>query len=77
MKKIYITEEQLEEIIDDALNFGDSTTSEYSASTVSTTEPVAGEHYGDPMTSDDRANEMPPGIYQRMLSRGRYSGPSI
>lgn len=77
MKKIYITEEQLKEIIDSNLNIGDSTTSEYSASTVSTTEPVAGEHYGDPTTSDDRANELPPGIYQRMLSRGRYSGPSI
>lgn len=77
MKKIYITEEQLGELIDKSLNIGDSTTSEYSLSTVATTEPFADEHYGDPTTSDDRADAMPPGIYQRMLSRGRYSGPSI
>lgn len=78
MRKIYITEEQLTELIDTNLMLSTETTPDYEGSTVSTTEPVAdGENYGDPMNTDDKADSMPPGLYQRMTSKGVYGGPII
>lgn len=77
MKKIYITEKQLNELIDSSLIFSTDTTPEYQSSTISTTEPVGDENFGNPMTSDDRANSMAPGLFQRMTSKNVYSGPSI
>ena len=78
MRKIYITEQQLEELIDTSLIMSTETTPDYEGSTVSTTEPLDdGENYGDPMTSDDRAKSMPPGLFQRMTSKGVYGGPMV
>lgn len=78
MRKIYITENQLTELIDKSLVQSNETTPDYEASTVSTTEPTEdGKNYGDPMTSDDKANNLPPGLYQRMTSKGVYGGPFI
>lgn len=78
MRKIYITEEQLTELIGSDLMASTDSTPEYEASTVSTTEPVADEgNYGDPMSSDDKAKGMPPGLYQRMTTKGVYGGPML
>lgn len=77
MRKIYVSEEQLNEIIDSDLMFSTKTTPEYACSTVSTTEPILGDEYGDPMTSDDKSDNMPPGLFQRMTSKGVYGGPLI
>lgn len=77
MRKIYITEEQLSELIDSDLMLSTDSTPDYDASTISTTEPVADDNYGDPMTSDDKAKTMPPGILQRMTTKGIYGGPMI
>ena len=78
MRKIYITEEQLVKLIDKSLMLSTETTPDYEASTVSTTEPVGdGKNYGDPSISDDHASGMPPGLYQRMNSKGVYGGPMI
>ena len=78
MSKYYITQDQLNEIIDSDFTFSDETTPDYNGSEVSTTEPLGdGENYGDPMTSDDKAREMPPGVFQRMTSKGVYGGPMV
>jgi hypothetical protein len=78
MSKIYITEKQLNELIDKSLMFSTETTPDYEGSTISTTEPIGdGENYGDPITSDDKARNMPPGLFQRMTGNGIYSGPSM
>lgn len=78
MRKIYITEEQLTELIDSTLMLSNETTPDFDHSTVSTTEPVEdGKNYGDPMNSDDRAKNMSPGLYQRMTTKGVYGGPMI
>ena len=77
MRKFYITEAQLKEIIDSDIIIGNDSTPEYQASTISTTEPVGDDNYGDPMTGDDKQRSMPPGTFQRMTSRGNYGGPSI
>ena len=78
MRKIYITEEQLTELIDTNLMLSTETTPDYEGSTVSTTEPVGdGKNYGEPMYSDDKADRMPPGLYQRMTTKGVYGGPII
>ena len=78
MRKIYITEQQLEELIDTSLMMSTETTPDYEGSTISTTEPVGdGENYGSPMTSDDRARGMAPGLFQRMTSKGVYGGPMV
>jgi len=78
MSKYYITQSQLNEIIDSDFAFSDETTPDYNGSEVSTTEPLGdGENYGDPMTSDDKAKQMPPGIFQRMTSKGVYGGPMV
>lgn len=76
MKKIYITEEQLRELIDSDLALSTDNTPEYDSS-VSTTEPVGDDNYGNPTTSDDKAKTMPPGILQRMTTKGIYGGPMI
>ena len=77
MRKIYITEDQLTELIDNDLVFSSDTTPDYQGSTVSTTEPIDNTNYGDPMTSDDKAKNMAPGLFQRMTSKGVYGGPMI
>lgn len=77
MRKIYITEAQLEELIDKNLMFSSDNTPEYEASQVSTTEPVGDENYGDPMNADDRGREMQPSIFQRMTKSGTYGGPRV
>lgn len=78
MRKIYVTEEQLVELIDSDLVFSIDTTPDYEASTISTTEPIdSGDNYGDPMTSDDKAKSMPPGLFQRMTTKGVYGGPMV
>lgn len=77
MRKIYITEEQLSELINSELMFSSETTPDYQASTVSTTEPVGDNNYGDPMTSDDKAKSMAPGLFQRMTTKGVYGGPMV
>lgn len=78
MRKIYITEKQLNELIDSTLMLSNETTPNYACSTVSTTEPVDDDkNYGDPMTTDDKAKSMPPGLYQRMTTKGIYGGPMI
>lgn len=78
MRKIYITEEQLDELIDKSLMLSTETTPDYEASTVSTTEPTGdGKNYGNPPTSDDKADNLAPGLYQRMNSKGVYGGPII
>lgn len=77
MRKFIVTEKQLNEIIDSALEVSKSPIPDYDASLVSTTEPVNDEPYGEPMTGDDRANWMEPSKYQRMKSKGRYSGPTV
>jgi hypothetical protein len=78
MRKIYITEQQLEELIDTSLMMSTETTPDYEGSTISTTEPVGdGENYGIPPTSDDKARNMPPGLFQRMTSKGVYGGPMV
>jgi hypothetical protein len=78
MRKIYITEKQLNEIIDSDLMFSTSTIPQYQGSTVATTEPVDDEEeYGDPMTSDDKAENLPPGLFQRLTSKGVYGGPMV
>lgn len=80
-KKIYITEQQLDELIDSDLMLSTSTVPEYgeAAGEVSTTEPLGPDStdFGDPMTSDDKAKDMPPGVFQRMTSRGNYGGISV
>lgn len=77
MRKIYITEEQLNEIINSDLMLSSETTSDFAGDTISTTEPVDGVNYGDPMTTDDLAKEVPPGLLQRMTTRGAYNGPMV
>lgn len=77
MRKIYITEGQLDELIDSNLMLSTDTTPDYQASEVSTTEPVDDGNYGDPMTGDDKAKSMTPGLFQRMTSKGVYGGPMI
>lgn len=78
MRKIYITEEQMNELIDSNLMLSTETTPDYEGDTVSTTEPVEdGQNYGDPMTSDDKAKGMAPGLYQRMTSRGVYGSAVV
>lgn len=77
MRKVYITEKQLNELIDSSLVFSTDTTPDYPASTISTTEPVDGENYGDPMTSDDKEKSMAPGLFQRLTTKNVYGGPSI
>lgn len=78
MRKIYITEKQLNELIGSDLMLSTETTPDYVGSTISTTEPVDDDqNYGDPMTTDDKAKNMPPGLYQRMTTKGVYGGPMI
>jgi hypothetical protein len=77
MRKIYITEEQLSELIDSSLMFSTDTTPDYEGSQVSTTEPTGDDNYGTPITGDDHAHSMPPGLFQRMTSRGVYGGPMV
>ena len=77
MRTIYITESQLNELIDANLMLSTDTTPDYEGSKVSTTEPEGDGNYGDPMTSDDKGKSMPPGLFQRMTSRGVYGGAIV
>lgn len=77
MRKIYITEEQLSELIDSSLMFSNETTPDYEASQISTTEPTGDDNYGEPITGDDHAKSMAPGLFQRLTSRGIYGGPTV
>lgn len=73
MRKFYITENQLKEIIDGDLMLSSDQSTEYEGSTVSTTEPVGDDNYGKPNIGDKKAKEMSPGVFQRMSSRGSHS----
>lgn len=77
MRRFIITEEQLEEIINSDLMFSTETTPEFNNSQVSTTEPVDDLSYGDPVSGDDVAKNIPPGLLQRMTTRGAYNGPFV
>lgn len=77
MRKIYITEEQLKELIDSDLMLSTDPTAEYTSSEVSTTEPVGDDNYGTPMTSDDKQKSMAPGVFQRLTTKGVYGGPTV
>lgn len=80
MRKIYVTEKQLNEIIDSNGMFSSSPIKKYETSTISTTEPFDnGEEgeFGEPMTGDDKQKNMAPGLFQRMTSRGVYGGPLV
>ena len=76
-RRFIITEEQLEEVINSNLMFSTETTPEFNNNLVSTTEPVDGEKYGDPITGDDMGKMLPPGLLQRMTTRGAYNGPFV
>jgi hypothetical protein len=78
MRKIYITEDQLNELINSDLMLSTETTPDYEGDTVSTTEPIGdGDNYGDPPTTDDKAKAMMAGAYQRMTTRGMYGGSQM
>lgn len=65
-----ITKKQLDEIINSDLLFSTDSTSPYSGSEVSTTEPYADENYGKPMQTDKHADNMMPSQYNRIGQRG-------
>jgi len=77
MRKIYITEKQLNELIDSSLMMSTDSTPDYIGSEITTTEPIGDDNYGDPMTTDDKAKSMPPGLLQRMTTKGMYGGPMV
>ena len=75
MRKIKINKTQLNELINSDFMFSTDTTPKYCGSEVSTTEPVGDDNYGQPMTTDDKAKEMPPSPLSRMGISSTYSGP--
>lgn len=78
MRKIYITEKQLDELINKDGMLSTDTTPEYEGSKVSVTEPVDGlGNYGKPTTADEKQRSMAPGLFQRMLSTNLYGGPTV
>ena len=68
-----ITKKQLDEIINSDLLFSTDTTTPYISSEVSTTEPVGDENYGKPTTTDNKADSMPPSVYNRIGQRGVFT----
>ena len=78
MLKIKITKSQLNELLNSDLMFSTDSTSEYVGSTVSTTEPVGDNNFGNPLTTDKKASEMSPSPLSRMGNGGgSYNGPVI
>jgi len=76
MRKIKITKSQLNELLNSDLMFSTDSTQEYAGSTVGTTEPVGDDNFGNVLTTDKRASEMPPSPLSRM-GHGQYTGPAI
>lgn len=77
MKKIYVTSEQLNEIIDSNLMLSSDPIPEFDKGLISVTEPTTlkNKKLGKPTTTDDKAKSMAPGLYQRLVGRGIYGGP--
>lgn len=72
-----VQKKQIDEMLNSDLMFSTDPNSEYECSQVSTTEPVGDAKFGDPMTSDDKQNEMPPSPLNRMTTNARYIGPLV
>jgi len=77
MRKIKITKSQLNELLNSDLMFSTDSTQEYVGSTVSTTEPVGDNNFGEPLTTDDHEKSMPPSPLSRMGRNSNYNGPAI
>lgn len=77
MRKIKITKAQLNELLNSDLMFSTDSSQEYAGSTVSTTEPVGDSNFGNVLTTDKRAKELPPSPLSRMGNRGMYAGPVV
>jgi hypothetical protein len=69
--------EQLDEMLGSNLMFSTDPNSEFEGSQVSTTEPVGNAKFGNPITSDDKENDMPPSPLNRMTTNARYIGPLV
>lgn len=77
MRRFKITSNQLNELMNADLMFSTDSTTPFAGSTVSTTEPVGDDNFGNPLIGDRRASEMSPSPMSRTNNRGNYNGPII